>query len=84
MGGAIDRETRVMYSKALSRVTVMSSPAGASVSINGQPRGKTETCKWLRDGDYTIIVSLQGYKTQQQSIHPKGGEPETVALTLER
>lgn len=80
----ITQEKLVRYSRSLSRVTVKSSPAGASISINGQPCGKTETSKWLTNDDYRILASLEGYKTQEKIVHPKEGEPEMVVFMLER
>ncbi len=62
-----------MYLAATSgQVQILTSPAGANVQINGDPRRETTPLTLdLPTGKYTVTVTLEGYKSDQQSIEVK-------------
>ena len=62
-----------MYLAATSgQVQILTTPAGAIVHINGEPRRETTPLTLdLPTGKYTITVALEGYKNDQQSIEVK-------------
>jgi hypothetical protein len=64
-------------------VAVTSDVPGASVTINGQPRGQAPlNGLLLKPGTYEIIVSLEGYKPETKSLSVRAGRDYTVAANL--
>ena len=71
-------ETKVPVAIKLS-----SEPAGATVTVNGEPReGVTPLELQLLPGRHTVRLELAGHETLEQEIEVKPGDPQTVALTL--
>jgi hypothetical protein len=69
-------------STASGRLSVSSSPAGASILLDGQPRGTTPAD--LHDvpaGDHELILDLQGARVRQ-AVTVAGGATTTVAVPL--
>ncbi len=64
-------------------ITVESSPAGASVIINGAVYGTTP-CELPRipEGECDIVVKLDGYAEYHQQIKLVAGESEEINITL--
>jgi TolB-like protein len=50
------------------RIAIESSPAGAAVSVDGQPRGATPVELELPAGDRDIAVSLAGYRQSRRRV----------------
>lgn len=64
-------------------VAVTSDVPGASVTINGQPRGQVPlNGLLLKPGTYEIVVSLQGYTPETKSLSVRAGKDYTVAANL--
>jgi hypothetical protein len=61
-------------------VTIQSSPEGASVRVDGTPRGKAPLVVNLRTGSHQIELALFGYESAAERIEVRG--PVTVARTL--
>ncbi len=67
------------------RLTVHTDPAGADVSVNGQPAGKTPISEMkLDEGDHTLGFRLEGHRDQEQVVQVPAGEKISVAVTLAR
>jgi len=55
--------------KALPGLSVTSTPAGASVLLNGQPYGVSPlAASGLKPGAYTVTLKLKGYKDQTVNV----------------
>ena len=65
------------------RVTIRTTPPGATVAINGQtvPRN-TPVDFGLNAGNYTMEVQLSGYQTLRKTITVQDGKPLTLDETL--
>ena len=69
-------------SKATIKLT--STPAGADVTIDGQPVGKTPVAYEVTPGAHEIRYELAGHVPKTHKIDVKGGKVEDVDLTLDR
>jgi len=56
-----------------TRVTVVSTPDGADISVDGDFVGNAPSTVNLTDGDHTITVTKNGYKTWERKIKAIGG-----------
>jgi hypothetical protein len=68
-------------------IAVSSSPAGASVTVDGTYKGQTSASQSLvisnvAAGGHTVAISLGGYQTYQQSISVQSGTTSYVSATL--
>ena len=64
-------------------IVVMSDPAGAEVTVNGQPRGKTPaTVREVPKGRATVTVSKHGYKEATREIAMVAGETQNLFVKL--
>lgn len=66
-------------------LTIESTPAGASVFVNGVPRGVTP-CELprLRQGAHAVELKLQGYHPYKQTVDLKAGEQQEVVASLQK
>ena len=64
---------------------VDSEPSGASIFVNGVPRGVTP-CELsrLRQGAHTVELKLQGYHAYKQVFDLKAGEQQEVVASLQK
>ncbi len=66
-------------------ILVASVPAGATVSVGGEELGQTPlSIPNLEDGDYEVVVSLDGYQSVTQPITITDAATETLTARLER
>ncbi|MBI4615174.1 MAG: PQQ-binding-like beta-propeller repeat protein [Planctomycetes bacterium] len=67
-------------------LTVVSSPPGAEVILDGEPSGRKTSEEGeieLAPGFYTVSVSLEGYRSPEPvSVHLEPGERERIHFTL--
>jgi hypothetical protein len=64
-------------------LVVDSRPSGASVSINGRPRGTTPlTIDDLAPGEYRVEMSLTGYRNLVTTVRVVAGERVRAAASL--
>lgn len=63
-------------------VVVASSPADASVKVNGRNAGKAPLTIELKRGTYTIEASRSGYEPAQHAIYVSTKEPNLVNIQL--
>lgn len=76
-------EVNVTLEAVAGLVSVTSEVPGATVSINGQPRGQVPLQGMvLKPGTYEIVVSKEGYEPDKRSILVKVGREQTVAASL--
>ncbi len=62
---------------------IESRPAGAAVSVGGQPRGVTPlTIEGLAPGDYRVGLSLAGYQSFATTVRVVAGERTRAAASL--
>ena len=64
-------------------LSVDSRPAGAAVTINGKPSGKTPlTIDDLPPGDYRIVMTMPGYRNFATTVRVVAGERVRAAYSL--
>jgi hypothetical protein len=78
------REAQALRARP-SPLTVTTTPAGASVTIDGKPApGVTPVSADLRAGSHTIAVQRSGYLPLTQAVEARFGRAVIVTLDLER
>lgn len=66
-------------------LSVHSSPEGATVLINGVPRGVTPcTLPRLREGEHTLMLKLAGYHVYEQTVSVRSGDASQVSAILQK
>lgn len=65
-----------------SGLTVLSTPQGATVSVDGQAMGKTPFTTSLKDGAHDLEVALMGYETQSTNLVLKPDVNKRLEYTL--
>lgn len=64
-------------------LAIESRPAGAAVTIDGKPRGKTPlTINDLAPGDYRVTFTLPGYRNVATTVRVVAGERARAAASL--
>ena len=66
----------------LGFLSITSDPSAATVSIDNREGGITPFSKQVPSGEYTIVVSKEGYKESRKKVIVKENEKETVHVTL--
>ena len=61
---------------------VLSQPPGATVSVDGQPRGETPLSLALEPGEHSLVLARDGYLDNRQDIELAAGTAETLSITL--
>lgn len=65
-----------------SRFVVRSTPAGASLALDGKPVGRTPFDLELKAGEHVLRVSSQGYRPIEKTVSVVAGVDESVSLDL--
>jgi len=65
-------------------VLIESTPANASVVIQGKAYGTTPVTVTLAPGTYSAVLSLAGYKNETKSFEVKADQQVTVSVTLSK
>lgn len=63
-------------------ITVVSTPPGAEVWVDGQPRGATPAALELTAVSHTIEIRLEGHATERAELTPRPGFPQKLERTL--
>src|SRR5262249_50700662 len=63
-------------------VSITSSPADATLTLNGQALGASPATKELAPGEYTVKAELQGFQPAETKITVLAGVQQEVMLTL--
>jgi serine/threonine protein kinase/cytochrome c5 len=70
--------------KALARLDLISNPAGATISINGESRGKAPLLglSLAASKSYTVVATLPGHKSWVSRITPAAGRNPPIMAIL--
>ena len=68
--------------KAAGRLRVLSTPAGATVVVNGLPAGKTPLETEVEVGDAVVRIEQPGFQAVEQTLAITGGKTETLSREL--
>ena len=68
--------------KAPARFVIRSRPAGALVTMDGQPLGRTPLDREIAGGAHTLQISADGYDPTERSLTVVSGVDETLDLEL--
>ena len=69
--------------KGIQQVTVLSTPAGATVAIDGNPLGVTPLTVELRPGAHSALFTLRGYADASNDFTLSAETPVDLALALQ-
>ncbi len=67
----------------VARVTVHTSPPGATIRINHEVRGTSNLQVDLPQGSYQIEAELNGYQSKATTIETKAGSPASIDVSLD-
>src|SRR6187399_760923 len=70
--------------KGVQQLTVLSTPAGATVTIDDQPLGVTPWTGELRPGEHRLLLSLRGYADAEKAIALAADQPLDTYVHLEQ
>ena len=68
--------------KAVGRLRVLSTPAKATVMINGLPAGPTPLDTEVEVGETVVRIEQPGYQAFEQTLTIQGGKTETISREL--
>lgn len=68
--------------KAVGRLRILSTPAGAMVVVNGLPAGKTPLDTEVEVGETVVRIEQSGYQPFEQTLTIQGGKTETLSREL--
>ncbi|MBC7975255.1 MAG: PEGA domain-containing protein [Myxococcales bacterium] len=68
--------------KAVGRLRILSTPASATVMINGLPAGKTPLDTEVEVGETVVRIEQAGFQAFEQTISIQGGKTETLSREL--
>jgi tRNA A-37 threonylcarbamoyl transferase component Bud32/cytochrome c-type biogenesis protein CcmH/NrfG len=77
----IHRPTRVEPAELTFHIHT--SPAGATIRLNGEVKGTSDLDVNLPPGNYQVDAQLDGYQASSSSLEAKAGVPDSVVLTLQ-
>jgi tetratricopeptide (TPR) repeat protein len=70
--------------KGVQQLTVLSTPAGATVTIDDQPLGVTPWTGELSPGEHRVLLSLRGYVDTEKSVSLAPDQPLDANVRLEQ
>lgn len=70
--------------RGLQQVTLLSDPAGATVTLDGQPLGVTPLTRDLPPGQYRLRLRRDGYREHESQLTVAPDVARDVSLSLER
>jgi hypothetical protein len=76
-----EREAQSLKTRA-SVLTVTTTPAGATMTLDGQPVGATPATLELRAGSHTLVLKREGFATETRPVEARFGRAVIVALDL--
>jgi hypothetical protein len=68
--------------KAVGRLRILSTPAAATVMVNGLPAGKTPLDTEVEVGETVVRIEQPGFQPFEQTITIQGGKTETLSREL--
>jgi hypothetical protein len=79
---SIKKLSEALASKGIQQLTVLSTPAGATVSIDDQALGVTPLTVELRPGAHHVLLTLRGYADAARSFTLEAATPMDLPLEL--
>ena len=67
----------------LAQLDIRTTPAGAAISIDGKPVGKSPAAQPIAQGKHLIVAALAGYHPKSLSVSVRPGQSLPVDLALE-
>ncbi len=80
--GFVQALSAALAKKGIQQVSVLSSPIGATVAIDGNPLGVTPLTVELPPGAHSALLSLRGYSDAPTDFTLPAATPLDVAVTL--
>ncbi|HSS01466.1 MAG TPA: PEGA domain-containing protein [Kofleriaceae bacterium] len=68
--------------KAVGRLRILSTPANATVMVNGLPAGRTPLDTEVEVGETVVRIESPGYQAFEQTLTIQGGKTETLSREL--
>jgi tetratricopeptide (TPR) repeat protein len=75
---------RALQKKGVQQLTILSSPAGATVTLDDQPLGVTPLTSELAPGEHHLLLSLRGYADVERDLTLLPDQPFEQTLRLEQ
>ena len=82
LGRGAEQSLNIRLEPRLGTIRVLSLPAGAQVSVNGQPAGRTPLDLQLPSTGQQLEFSLEGYVAQSREVIPQPAYPQEVEVEL--
>ena len=82
LGRGAEQSLTIRLEPRLGTIRVLSRPAGAQVSVNGQPAGRTPLDLQLPSTEQQLEFSLAGYVAQTREVVPQPAYPQEVEVEL--
>jgi tetratricopeptide (TPR) repeat protein len=79
---AVDGLENRLAKKGVQQLTVLSTPAGATVTVDGRPVGVTPWTGDLLPGKHSVGLSLRGYDDQTLEVELAGHRSRDLTATL--
>jgi tetratricopeptide (TPR) repeat protein len=70
--------------KGVQQLSVLSSPAGATVTIDGTPVGVTPWTGELSPGKHKLLLTYRGYTDERRAVTLSTTEPRDINLQMEQ
>jgi len=70
--------------KGVQQLTVLTRPAGATVTVDDQPMGVTPWTGELSPGEHRLLLSLRGYADSERSVSLAADQPLDTSVRLEQ
>ena len=82
--GYVRTLSQALAKKGIQQLTVLSTPPGATVAIDGSPLGVTPLSVELKPGAHTALLSMRGFSDAASNFDLPAGAPLDVTVTLSR
>jgi tetratricopeptide (TPR) repeat protein len=80
----VDALALTLAKKGVQQLTVLSTPAGATVSVDGAPRGVTPWTGELNPGKHKLLLTYRGYTDERRAVTLSATEPRDISVQLEQ
>jgi tetratricopeptide (TPR) repeat protein len=70
--------------KGVQQLSVLSSPAGATVTVDGTPVGVTPWTGELNPGKHKLLLTYRGYTDERRTVMLSATEPREINLQMEQ
>jgi hypothetical protein len=68
--------------KPVGRLRILSTPASATVMVNGLPAGKTPLDEEVEVGETVVRIEMPGFQAFEQTLTIEGGKTQTLSREL--